>query len=165
MENQITYPYIPEGRTILYVPEDNQFMIAARTIAITESTDKKTSTGVVVVDPQGKIVIAAANQSAITNPYLLRTHPKWCIRKLFRIPSGQKYWMCPGCASSAYHAEHFAMLRAKKKNISIAGSDVYLWGHWWCCKPCWDAMIKAGIRDVYLMEGTGDGFNNSNKVK
>jgi deoxycytidylate deaminase len=164
-KHTIKYPYLPEGRTILYVPENNEFMQAAKRVALAESTDKKTSTGVVVVNDQGMIVVSAANQSALKNQFLLRTHPTWCIRKLCHIPSGQKYWMCPGCASSAYHAEHFAMDKAKKKNLDLTGSDVYLWGHWWCCEPCWNAMIKAGIRNVYLMEGTGEGFNNSNPLK
>jgi hypothetical protein len=31
--------------------------------------------------------------------------------------------------------------------------DLYLWGHWWCCKLCWDKMIEVGIKNVYLMEG------------
>lgn len=162
---KIQYPYLPAGRTILYVPESNQYMVAAHEVAVKESTDKKTSTGVVVVSPTGEIIVSAANQSALKNPFLLRTHNKWCIRKLFGIPSGQKYWLCPGCASSAYHAEHFAMRKAKKRNINISGCDVYLWGHWWCCQPCWDAMIKAGIKDVYLMEGVGEKFNNSNPIK
>jgi len=158
------YPYIPNDRTILYVPGNNLFMQAAEAVARTESTDKKTSTGVVVVDSSGNILVRAANQSALKNQFLLKTHPDWCIRKLLGIPSGEKYWLCPGCASSRFHAEHYAMRKAKKAGIDVTNCDVYLWGHWWCCKPCWDAMIASGIRNVYLMEGTENGCNNSNPV-
>ena|SRR3989338_9222649 len=165
MQNQnIQYPYLPENRTILYVPEDNQYMRAAKEAALTQSTDKKTSTGVVVVDANGKILISGANQSAIKNEFLLNTHKDWCIRKLFGVESGKKYWLCPGCASSKYHAETFTLAKAKKAGIKVSGCDLYLWGHWWCCKPCWDSIIAFGIRDVYLMEGTGNGFNNSNPI-
>lgn len=158
------YPYLPIGRTILYVAENNKYMSSAKEVALTESTDKKTSTGVVIVNKEGDILIKAANQSALKNEFLLKTHPIWCIRKFFGIPSGQKYWLCPGCASHRYHAESFAVSKAKKTNTNISGCNLYLWGHWWCCKPCWDKMIEAGIKDVYLMEGTENGFNNSNPI-
>ncbi len=158
MENiskNIKYLYIPEGRTILYVPENNKYMSAAKEVALTESTDRKVPTGVVIVDQNGNILIRAANQSALKNKFLLDIHKNWCIRKLFKIPSGQKYWLCPGCASHKNHGEHQAVLALEKKFPEKLKSnlDLYLWGHWWCCKPCWDKMIQAGIKNVYLMEG------------
>lgn len=167
IKRKIEYPYLPEGRTILYVPEENKYMQAAKEVALRESTDRKTSTGVVIVNERGEIVASAANQSALKNKFLLDTHSKWCIRKNCNIPSGQKYWMCPGCASAKYHAESYATKKAKKAGVNISGCDLYLWGHWWACKDCWDAMIKAGIKNVYLMEGTqnADGYNNSNSIK
>ncbi|MFA5791704.1 MAG: hypothetical protein WC884_01560 [Candidatus Paceibacterota bacterium] len=162
----IKYPYLPEGRTILYVPENNKYMLVAKEVALTESTDKKTSTGVVIVDQNGEILIRAANQSALKNKFLLDIHKNWCIRKLFKIPSGQKYWLCPGCASHKNHGEYRGVVILQKKfpqkiNTNL---DLYLWGHWWCCKPCWDKMISVGIKNVYLVEGTNNGFNNSNPV-
>ena len=148
--DNIKYPYLPEGRTILYVQADNRYISAAREIAEISSTDKKVATGAVIVDKEGKIVIGASNQTLIKNKFLFDTHPKWCLRKLFKIPTGQKYWMCPGCASSRNHAEARAVAKSKKFKINISGCDLYLWGHWWCCQPCWDKMINAGIKDVYL---------------
>jgi deoxycytidylate deaminase len=163
---KIEYPYLPEGRTILYVPENNKYMLTAKKVAQTESTDIKTSIGAVIVGENGEILVSAANQSALKNKFLLNTHKTWCVRKLFKIPSGQKYWMCPGCASHKNHAEYRAVLALQKKFPQKVNQnlDLYLWGHWWCCKPCWDKMIEAGIKNVYLMEGTGNGFNNSNPI-
>lgn len=40
-------------------------------------------------------------------------------------------------------------------------TDLYLWGHWWFCEPCWNAMIEAGIRDVYLLENSEVLFNKA----
>ena len=155
VQNKIKYPYLPKGRTILYVPEDNKYMFFAKEITLTQSTDKKISTGAVIVDEDGKILVSAANQSALKNQYLLDTHKNWCIRKLFKIPSGQKYWLCPGCASHKNHGEYQAVMALEKKFPQKINStlDLYLWGHWWCCKPCWDKMIEVGIKNVYLMEG------------
>ena len=151
----IKYPYLPAGKTIFYVPENNKYMLAAKEYALTHSTDRQVSTGSVIVDENGEILVSVANQSALKNKFLLDTHKNWCIRKFFKIPSGQKYWLCPGCASHKNHSEYQASMALKKKfpqkiNTNL---DLYLWGHWWCCKPCWDKMTEIGIRNVYLMEG------------
>lgn len=156
----IKYPYLPEGCEILYVPENNKYMLAAKEAALTQSTDKQVSTGAVIVDGNGEIVVSAANQSALKNKFLLDTHKNWCIRKLFKIPSGQKYWLCSGCASHKNHSEYQAAVFLKKKFPQKIDTnlDLYLWGHWWCCKPCWDKMIEIGIKNVYLMEGVDKFF-------
>ena len=36
---KIDYPYLPTGRTILYVPEDNPYMRIAREYALANSLD------------------------------------------------------------------------------------------------------------------------------
>ncbi len=146
----IKYPYLPPDRSILYVPKDNRYILAAKKMAEEFSTDKKNPTGAVIINKNGDILISASNQSVLKNKFLLNTHKNWCIRKLFKISSGQKYWLCPGCASSKYHAESLAVGKAKNMGVSISGCDLYLWGHWWCCKPCWDKMISAGLKNVYL---------------
>jgi deoxycytidylate deaminase len=153
IEKNNIYPYLPDGRSILYVPESNPFMIEAKIMRDGHSTDLNHSTGAVVV-LGGKIIGRAANKSAINNPKLLELHKKGlCTRKILKIKSGEKYWLCPGCASSKYHAEWGAVRDAIKSKGNIVGADLYLYGHWWCCKPCWDSMIDAGIKDVYLVEG------------
>lgn len=156
----IKYPYLPEGKIILYMPENNKYILVAKEIALTQSTDKKVPTGAVIVDEKGDILVTAANQSALKNQFLLNTHKNWCIRKFFKIPSGQKYWLCPGCASHKNHGEYRVVLALQKKFFQKVNTnlDLYLWGHWWCCKPCWDKMIEVGIRNVYLQEGIDKQF-------
>ncbi|KKU19663.1 MAG: hypothetical protein UX29_C0001G0046 [Parcubacteria group bacterium GW2011_GWA2_46_10] len=46
---KINYPYIPEGREIKYVPDDNPFMRLAENLRNTQSTDGVHPTGAVVV--------------------------------------------------------------------------------------------------------------------
>lgn len=157
----IHYPYLPPGREILYVAPDNPFMKAAGEACRELSTDRQHPTGAVLVR-DGKILLRSANQSAIKNKNLLVVHQRgFCVRKIFKIPSGKKYWLCPGCASSKNHAESRLVKEAKRGGVETAGADVYLWGHWWCCKPCWNSMIAAGIRDVYLLEGSERLFNKN----
>ena len=69
--------------------------------------------------------------------------------------------MCPGCAGPANHAESRVAVQVAKEGIR--DFDLYLWGHWWCCEDCWNAMIHAGVKDVYLLEGS-DVLFNPNKV-
>lgn len=151
------YPYLPEGRTIKYVPISDIFMAKAMNIRNAESTDFHHPTGAVTV-LNGKIIGQGANQSALKNKKLIEIHKNgFCIRRFLKIPSGQKYWLCPGCSSCRHHAETRAAKDAVK-NGNAQGADLYLYGHWWCCQPCWDEMIKAGIRDVYLVDNAEELF-------
>lgn len=159
--NEIQYPYIPEGRSILYVPADNPFMIEATRIRNTESTDRQHPTGAIIVK-EGMIIGGAANQAGFKHPKLVALHAKgWCIRRKFKVKSGTKYWLCPGCSTHIDHAEGGAVRDAISKAgaEAVNDADLYLYGHWWCCKPCWDAMIKAGIKNVYLLDKSWELFN------
>lgn len=150
------YPYLPEGRDILHVPADNPFMKEAIEMRNTFSTDKWYPTGAVAVF-ENKIVAKDANQSKLKNKFLIDFHKnKFCVRKILRIKTGEKYWACPGCATHHQHSESRVAKELMKQGIK--GADLYLYGHWWCCKPCWDEMIKADIKDVYLVEGAFELF-------
>ncbi len=145
--------YVPEGREVKFVHEANEFMKAAKEAALSSSTDAKHPTGAVIVR-DGKIIGKGANISQF--------HEKlFCVRKfvrnVFPVQSGKGYWMCPGC-SPKYHAEQTAIWNARKAQNDLRGSDLYLWGHYWCCHSCWDRMIEAGVENVYLMEGAEDLF-------
>jgi len=145
------YPYLPSGREIKYVPETNVFMARAKEVRKLLSTDFKFPTGAVVVK-NGIIIGEAANQAGFKHPVLIRLHERvLCIRRALKVRSGKHYWLCPGCAPAKNHAETLAVRNAQKHGDAI-GADLYLYGHWWCCEPCWNAMLGAGITDVYLVE-------------
>lgn len=153
-------PYLPEGRQIFVVPVSDSFMQLAMQIRNTESTDLSHSTGAVVVK-DGVVIGKAANQAGFKHPFLVEKHRKgWCVRKVLKVKSGTKYWLCPGCATHQDHAESGAVRNA----IAVSGAektrgaDLYLYGHYWCCKPCWDNMIRGGIRDVYVVDNAYDLF-------
>ncbi|MCR4260786.1 MAG: hypothetical protein NUV96_00360 [Candidatus Colwellbacteria bacterium] len=151
---KIEYPYLPEGRDIQYVGDDNQFMRLAEEMRNTKSTDVVHPTGAVVV-LEGEVIGKAANQSRLKSEKARAIHGKgFCIRRIFKIPSGKKYWLCPGCALSKHHAELQSLRDVLRNKRSAQGADMYLYGHWWCCKPCWDGIEKAGIKNVYLLEGS-----------
>lgn len=158
----VTYPYLPQGRTILYVPLSDPAMAAAAAAARNYSTETNHPTGAVVVR-QGQVLGWGANQAAINNRWLATIHKNYfCVRRFFHVPSGQKYWLCPGCAQYRHHAEQRAVRDAVAKHPhEVAGADLYLWGHWWCCQPCWGAMIFAGINNVYLLTGSEILFNGT----
>lgn len=150
------YPYLPEGRAILYVPSDHPFMIEARRMCETRSTDKGHPTGAVIVK-RDRVIGRAANQAGVRLPALVRLHEGFCLRRRLGVPSGTHYWLCPGCASPRNHSEALAVRDARREN-DPHDTDLYLYGHWWCCKPCWQVMIGAGVRNVYLMEGATELF-------
>lgn len=160
-KKDIKYPYLPEGRTLFYALKDNEFIKQAKEVAKKESTDRRFSTGAVIVrNSDNSVVSRASNKAPLTSNYLINLHKKYCIRRIFGIPSGQKYWMCPGCAAGDHHAEYRASKKLIKNGFNKNDQfDLYLWGHWWACKDCWGKMIEVPIRNVYVMEDSEILFN------
>ena len=153
---------MPKGREIKLVPLENEFMSRAREVARDHSSDRKHPTAAVVVK-DGKILGEGANQVPLKNKALSKMHQKGaCVRKLFKVKSGNKYWLCPGCANYSDHGEQQAVRNAVAQSGDVKDADLYLWGHWWCCESCWNAMIDAGIKDVYLVEGGDILFDRDN---
>jgi len=148
-KQKITYPYLPPGRSVEYVPADNEYMLMAKKFAKEHSLDQTMPTASVIVK-DGVILATGANGS--------NYHEKnGCERVKNNIPTGQGYDLCEGC----HHKNHSEVtaINNLKSRADAEGADLYLWGHWWCCEPCWSAVIKAGIKRVFLMEGSERLFN------
>lgn len=150
---KIEYPYLPEGRKILYVPEDNEFMIKAKEYA------KKYRSN--LVHPAGAVVVKNNEVTGIGSLGNNPVHIDGCVRVKLNMPTGQGYDLCEGCGPK-FHSEPSAIRDAQEKGKDTKDADLYLWGHWWCCKDCWDTMISSGIKNVYLMEGSEILFNKDN---
>ena len=129
----INYPYLPIGKQIKFTDENNIYMLEAKRIRNTMSSESRQPTGAVVVY-EGIIIGRGANQSRLHNEKLLDLHNSFCIRKVLHVSSGTKYWLCPGCAKFKDHAENRAVKDALKNREVLDGADLYLYGHWWCCK-------------------------------
>lgn len=143
--NKIQYPYLPEGREIKYVSAENLFMIQAKEFAREHSLDK-VMPGAAVVVKDNEVIGMGANGSEYHKN-------NECERVKQGCKSGEGYELCEGCHPKN-HSEPSAIMNALLEGYSTQGADLYLWGHWWCCKPCWNTMIEAGIKDVYLLEGS-----------
>ena len=150
MLKQICYPYIPDGRIIQYTNAGNQYMVLAKAFAKKSSLDSVMPGAPVIV--KNEVVLGAgANGSDY--------HKKQkCQRVILGSKSGEDYELCEGCHPKN-HSELSAIRDALTRGSDTSGSDLYLWGHWWCCKPCWDAMIQAGISMVFLLENSEILFN------
>lgn len=149
---KIEYPYLPKGYKILYVPIDNEYIKQAKRFAKENSLDKVMPNSSVIVK-DGVVIGLGANGSDY--------HEKHgCYRVKNKIPTGQGYELCEGCSSNN-HGEANAIKDATYKGNNMSGADLYLWGHWWCCEPCWNKMISAGIKNVYLLEGSEILFNKN----
>lgn len=85
-------------------------------------------------------------------------HIKGCVRVKLNMPTGQGYELCEGCQPKN-HSEASAIRDAKQNGYDTKRAELYLWGHWWCCEPCWKAMIDAGIKQVHLLENSEILFN------
>lgn len=146
----IEYPYLPPGKQFSYVPEDHPYMEEARRVALGRSMDHAVRTGSVVVK-DGEVIGRGANGS----DYHLTNE---CERVKQNMPTGQGYELCEGCHPKN-HSEARAVADARDKGHDTEGAELYLWGHWWACEPCWKAILEGKIDTVHLMEGSEKYFN------
>lgn len=133
------YPYLPKNRKILYVKPDNKFMKEARKVLKKSGCIKQPTAAVVVKN--GKIIGRGANAGK---------RVKVCPRIVHNCPTGTGYEYCKKVCKQEGHAEVMAIRDALKKTKNLKGASLYLEGHWWICKPCWDEIIRVGISKTYL---------------
>src|SRR3989338_4761360 len=153
MSEKIEYPYLPEDRSIDYVYKGNIFMFFASILARQHSLDKTILVAAVIVKDYQVIGWGANGSDYHTN--------NQCQRVVLGCKTGEGYELCEGCHPKN-HSEAKAIKDVQSRGLLDArGADLYLWGHWWCCKSCCDAMIEAGIRDVYLLDRSYILFNKN----
>lgn len=151
----IKYPYIAPGRVIKFVPISNKWMQEAKKMADSETRCSWWPTGAVVVK-NGKIIGRGSNPGEITIP---------CPRWVKKCPTGTGYELCNNvCKRIGYgHSEVTSIEDAEKNHQDTRGADFYLYGHWWCCEPCWNKMINAGIKNVYLLKNAHKIFTHEKR--
>jgi deoxycytidylate deaminase len=111
------------------------------------------------VMPNASVICSKARKPIASGANGSEYHRKFgCIRQAANSATGQDYDLCEGCQPQN-HSERRALAHAQKRDRITDGCDLYLWGHFGCCPPCWDSMIGAGIDQVYLLEDAEFLFN------
>ena len=148
----INYPYLPLNRGFKFVPLSDSHMIAAELARRECAGDSLYPVGVVLVR-DGQVLARAGNgfNRGSSSKHI-------CPRVVLECPSGTGYDLCT-LHDSIGHAESMLMQVAFEKGIDPVGCDVYMFGHWWCCEPCWQVMIDVGVRDVYVLEDAHERFS------
>lgn len=153
---QITHqlPYLPEGRTIYEISAIDPFMAraVAEVGAMERENPEANRAAASVIVKNGEVIGIGRNHSV---------HSTFCPRKALGIPTGQGYELCPSFCHSDGHSEPTAIKAAQAAGKSTEGADLYLAGHWWACESCWNAMIKAGICNVFIAEGAKAAFDDA----
>ena len=150
--NKTDYPYIPDGHEHDYVGMDNEYMQMAKAYAKEHSLDSVMPTASIIVK-DGRVIGMGVNGSSYH-----KTHE--CERVKRGIPTGQGYELCEGC-NPKNHSEPRAVAAATLAGHGTQGADLYLWGHWWCCEPCWTSMLGAGIKKTHLVKDSEILFNKN----
>lgn len=145
------YPYISPVGVIFYVPPDNPYMLQAQRMIVHSGCAKQPVGAVLVKD--GRIIGRGANGFMRSR----ERHPV-CERLKRGCKTGEGYELCPNCVTDG-HAETMVIADARAQSFNTTGADMYLFGHWWCCEPCWNKMTEAGIHTVYLLEQATELFD------
>lgn len=149
--------YTPENGELLLVDGTHFFMESAEHSAKELSNELLQPTGA-VIEVDGVVVACGGNHARLPS-FLQNLHQKGlCPRKLFGVKSGTRYELCPGCAAPEFHAEQRAIQDAENRGIDVRGGTMYLYGHWWACKPCWDRVLGAGVSTIYVRDDAQELF-------
>lgn len=157
-----------------FLPENNEYIQLAKKAAIDHSLTSVFPIGIVAVK-DGLVLAEAGNGNGYHEKNLETLgHKKGCVRRFLNIEreekgipkfkGGEGFELCPGCNPDS-HAEANLIKNAKENNNyeKLAGAEVFMYGHFWCCKPCWDKLLSAGITNVYLPD-TANKFNNKEEI-
>jgi len=151
----VKYPYLPKGRSILYAPLSNKMMKEAKKLCDEQTGCCWWPTGAVVVK-KNKIIGRGANSGELQ---------QMCPRIQKNAPTGTGYEDCKNICQQISHAEIASINDSIKNNQDPAGADLYLFGHWWCCKSCWNHIIKHKIKNVYLLNDAHYIFKRDKRYK
>lgn len=142
-------PYTPEHKRIIVVPlEFCEPLQIAKEYAEKHAKDPKYKLASVMVLGQYKDQKSIICKGANGSDY----HTKHgCERQRLGTPTGEGHHLCPGC-SSVNHSEQQAIKYALSlaPPYIIKGFDLYMWGHYHCCKSCWKEMLKYKVGDVFI---------------
>lgn len=126
-----------------YVDAKNPYMIEAYKEACKSGCGSRQVGSVIV--KEGKIIARGHNSG--------NREPAPCPRVEQNLPSGIGYELCPHCGESDLmcHAEADTIKNAEIFGADTSGGELYLFGHWWACAPCWKKALAAGIMKIYLV--------------
>lgn len=136
----------------------NRHMAMAKDFALANSLDARQKVACVIVTWLGDVLGIGANGS----PH----HAEHgCARVALGCKSGEGYDLCEGCHPKN-HAEPSAIrdVLARGNKNQLIGSELYMWGHYWCCNACWDAIETVGIARVWLPEHARAMFDAASPV-
>lgn len=160
--------YFQNPELYSFVPEANPFIQKAKEAAIKHSLTTVFPIGIVAVR-DGHVIAEAGNGNGYHERNLeTQGHRKGCIRRYIsdqmekegkpKFKSGEGFELCPGC-----HPDSHAEANLVKTGIDLQDSEVYMYGHYWCCRPCMEKMEKAGVKNVYLPD-TYEKFKSKEEV-
>ncbi len=129
---------------------DNQFMRLAYEVAkalyLLKRYNRK-ALPVAVLVRHGKVVnVAAAGWG-------MHQAEGFCTREDIGLHDGEGYERCPYCAPGS-HAERLVC-----EGVDAQGCDVYVYGHFYFCEPCQEALNRAGVKDWYVLDNSQMLFN------
>jgi deoxycytidylate deaminase len=138
----IRHPYLSKNFTIEYA--NNEFLAIAKNVWEHDALERVHPTATVLV-VNGNVIGKAGNGLTL---HTLET----CERKKLNMPTGQGYHLCNGNHLPENHSEPKAIRNAiaNGNQSLLRDATAYLYGHWWSCIDCSNALEKAEIKHLVV---------------
>jgi deoxycytidylate deaminase len=170
LEEEILYFQDPKFYQLL--PDDNEFIQKAKQAAIKYSLTSVFPIGI-VAEKNGKILAEAGNGNGYHEANLETPgHRKGCIRRFLndereregkaKFKGGEGFELCPGCHTDSHAEANLIKITRNQNNYNeLKDANIYMYGHFWCCKPCFEKMLSAGIKNVRTLPFQFDSKNQN----
>lgn len=99
-----------------------------------------------------KALIVSVTGAKVLGSNAINNKVNECPRVVKGCVTGEGYDLCKSVCNQNEHAEVTAIQNAKKANIDLKGSTLYLTGHTYFCDNCTQAMKEAGIKKAVCFD-------------
>ena len=154
-QNSLGWPEhvsVPPELRINFVTMQNIFMQEALKLALAHRFEDMTVTTSVVVLEE-RVIGRGVNGDGF------HQRKKTCLRAGTEN-IGKNYELCPGCHPNN-HSERVAVRQALDSGADLSHAELYMYGHWWSCEPCMNAVRDAKIPVLYLLKDSRPLFDRS----
>ncbi len=157
-----------------FLEEENVFIQLAKKAAVDHSLTSVFPIGIVAVK-DGEVVAEAGNGNGYHEKNLENFgHRKGCVRRFLndererqgkpKFQGGEGFEHCRGCHVDSHAEANLIKNAIEAGNLEkLVGAEVYMYGHFWCCKACWEKLLRAGVKKVYLPENA-ERFNKKVEI-
>lgn len=156
---------VPDGLEIRFTDMENPFMQKAF-LHMVKHAELQKALGIrpvtsVIRTKDGALIYGVVGELEDENDVTWHEKEGRCARyQAGSATANSDYDSCPGCRHDR-HSERAAVRKALRDGVDLTDSELYMYGQWWACEPCMNAVRDAGIPVLYVLKDSRPLFDRA----